>query len=215
MHLEQYDRIRARIAAEGLTPEIETRVAIFVCASKAVNLPFLALAGAGMPTLWPGAAAGAGANAAGLVWQHLNTQLFRESEALTLLCRVTRWSSDPVVYAGSAPLVAPLYAECAFVGFTTRPRAGQTLGADALALGHALLATVRLTPILPAEEAQNPFAVALSRIEQENGRLLQTQIRLLKDGYPSVPPSEHEAIIAATVALVERAFDKFLDSLAR
>ena len=62
--------------------------------------------------------------------------------------------------------------------------------------------------------AQAPFAVALTRIEQENGRLLQTQIRLLKDGYAETPLAEREAVIAAKVALVEAAFGRFLDSLA-
>lgn len=223
MHLEQYDRIRDRIAVQGLTPAIETQIALFVCAGKAVNLPFLALAGAAMPPAfgWPGAGgAGFGGGGAaeagpgGIAWQYLNSQLFRESEALALLGRVTRWSPDPLVYARSAQLVAPLSAEAARSGFAGLPREGQSLGIEALAFGYALLATVRLTPILPAAAAAAPFAVALLRIEQENGRLLQTQIRLLKDGYAETPLAEREAIIAAKIGVVGAAFDRFLDSLA-
>lgn len=221
MHLEQYDRIRDRIALGGLTPEIETRIALFLCASKAVNLPFLALAGAAMPPVfaWPGFAApgSAGDGAAGpggIVWQYLNSQLFRESEALALLCRTTRWAPDPTVYMAGAQLAAPLSAEAARSGFSGVPREGQGLGIEALAFGYALLATVRLTPILPAATAGAPFAVALARIEQENGRLLQTQIRLLKDGYAEIPLAEREAIIAAKIALVSGVFDRFLDALA-
>jgi hypothetical protein len=52
------------------------------------------------------------------------------------------------------------------------------------------------------------------RIEQENGRLLQTQIRLLKDGYPAIPMAERESAIAAKAASVDKAFARFLDSLA-
>lgn len=218
MHLEQYDRIRDRIALAGLTPEIETRIALFVCASKAVNLPFLALAGAALPPAfaWPGLGGGLGgggaSGAGGIVWQHLNSQLFRESEAVALLCRTTRWSPDPSVYLAGAQLVAPLSAEAARTGFAGLPREG--LGIEALAFGYALLATVRLTPILPAGVAGEAFAVALTRIEQENGRLLQTQIRLLKDGYAEIPLPEREAIIAAKIALVGGVFDRFLDVLA-
>lgn len=213
MHLEQYDRIRDGIAARGMTPAVETSIALFVCASKAVNLPFLAMAGASLPAMaWQGG--GAGDAASGIVWQYLNSQLFRESEALALLCRITRWTPDPMVYARSAPLVAPISTEAARVGFSGLPRQGQALGLEALAFGYALLATVRLTPILPADAAQQPFGVALARIEQENGRLLQTQIRLLKDGYPEIPRADREAAIAAKVAVVEAAFDSFLDSLA-
>lgn len=222
MHLEQYDRIRDRIALAGLTPEIETRIALFVCASKAVNLPFLALAGAALPPAfaWPGLGGGLGSGLGGggasgpggIVWQYLNSQLFRESEAVSLLCRTTRWSPDPSVYMAGAQLVAPLSTEAARTGFAGLP--GEGLGIEALAFGYALLATVRLTPILPAGVAGNAFAVALSRIEQENGRLLQTQIRLLKDGYAEIPLPEREAIIAAKIALVGAVFDRFLDALA-
>ncbi|MBP7001786.1 hypothetical protein [Amaricoccus sp.] len=223
MHLDQYDRIRARIAAEGLTPAIETQIALFVCATKAINLPFLALAGAAVPpaAAWPAMFGGGGdANGpAGVVWQYLNSQLFRESEAVTLLCRITRWSPDPLVYMRSAQLVAPLSAEAARSGFSRagvsgRAGGGETLGIEALAFGYALLATVRLAPALPAEDAAAPFAVALARIEQENGRLLQTQIRLLKDGYAQIPQEEREAIIAAKIELVSGVFDRFLDALA-
>jgi len=219
MHLEQYDRIRARIASEGLTPGMETRIAIFACASKAVNLPFLSMAAGpsmlmGMPGSGPDAAGAA--SAAAIAWQALNSQLFRESEALTLLVRVTRWAPDPVIYMQSMGLVAPLYSECARVGLRGWPQQGDVIGIEALALGHALLATVRLSPILPAGAAsETPFAVALLRIEQENGRLLQTQIRLLKDGFAGTPMDQREDIIAQKVAIVEGAFSRFLDSLAR
>jgi hypothetical protein len=199
MHLEQYDRIRDRIAAGGLTPEIQTRIALFLCASKAINLPVLPLAAA-VP-------------AHALVWQAMNTQLFRESEAVTLLLRVTSWSPDPRVYLQNAQLVAPLCAESARLGFRGWPLDGNRVGLDTLALGHALLATVRLAPILPEGEMQAPFAVALMTIEQENGRLLQTQIRLLKDGFAGVSVEARETVIAEKAALVEAAFTRLLDAL--
>ncbi len=221
MHLEQYDRVRDRIASEGFTPGLETRIAIFTCASKAVNLPFLSLAGAApsVPLGWSGTGLvselGASASAAAIAWQALNSQFFRESEALTLLFRVTRWALDPVIYMQSAHVVAPLYAECARVGLSGGPRQGDAIGIEALALGHALLAIVRLAPILPrGPAAETPFAVALLRIEQENGRQLQTQIRLLKDGFASTPMEQRETIIAQKAALVEDAFSRFLGSLA-
>ncbi len=201
MHLEQYDRIRATIASRGLTPEMETRIALFVSASKAVNLPFLSLASAAPATTF--------------AWQAINTQLFREAEALALLMRVTRWTPDPMVYMLSAQLTAPLYAECVRLGWSGGATQGEGIGLAALAFGHALLATVRLAPILPPGEIPaNPFAVALLRIEQENGRLLQTQIRLLKDGFAGVSLSDREVVIAEKAALVEAAFSSFLDSLA-
>ena len=76
-----------------------------------------------------------------------------------------------------------------------------------------LLATVRFSPIIPPDRVAEAFPLALLRIEQENGRLIQTQIRLLKDGYTSVPVSEREEIISSKIAMVEELFEKFLASL--
>lgn len=202
MHLEAYDRVRERVTREGFTPDLQTRIALFVAASKAVNLPFLALATA--------------APAGGIAWQALNSQLFRESEALTLLARVTQWSLNPMVYLESAALVAPLSAAFTRAGITGWPGVGAGPGSslEALALGHATLAAVRLAPIIPATDvATSPFAVALMRIEQENGRLLQTQIRLLKDGLGDMATETREAAIAEKAAMVEAVFARFLETL--
>lgn len=200
-HLEQYDRIRARIAAEGFTPDLQTRITLFICASKVVNMPFLAMASA--------------APADTLLWQATNSQLFRESEAMALLLRVTRWAMGPQAYMHSAQLAAPLYAEATRAGFAGWPMTAERAGLDAMAFGHALLATIRLTPIIPQTTmAPAPYAVALMRIEQENGRLLQTQIRMLKDGFAAVPVERREATIAHKAEIVEAAFDAFLSSLA-
>lgn len=201
MFLEQYDRIRAAIQKDGFTPTMETRISLFLTACKAVNLPFLSLSNF-TPT-------------PALVWQATNSQLFRESEAMALLMRVTRWSMLPPVYLHSAALTAPIYTECLNVGFTGWPLKPGGTGIEAMALGHALLATVRMTPIIPANElTMHPYAVALLRIEQENGRLLQTQIRLLKDGFPDVPIDERETIVARKTELVRDAFGNFLKALA-
>lgn len=203
MFLEEYDRIRAGIAANGLTAETETRIALFLCACKAVNLPFLSAA-ALMPATSP-------------AWQALNTQLFRESEALALLMRVTRWAPDPLVLAQNVQLTAPLHAEFVRAGLTNGwAMSGERLGLEALALGHALLACIRLAPILPpGPVSRGQFAVALLAIEQENGRLLQTQIRLLKDGYAAIPVDERETVIGQKSALVEGIFRHFLGTLAQ
>ena len=200
MHLDAYDRIRARIEKTGFTPEIQTRITLFLCASKAVNIPFLTLAGL--------------APAGNLVWQSLNTQLFRESEAMTLVARSTQWSLDPLIYYQSTQLAQPLYQEAARSGFSGLS-GGADSSLDALAFGHALLATVRLTPIIPqGEVAMTPYPVALMRIEQENGRLLQTQIRLLKDSPGPMSLADRETMIADKIAVVEGAFSGFLSSLA-
>jgi len=48
-------------------------------------------------------------------------------------------------------------------------------------LAHAVHASIRPAVLLPVEASANdPFVMALRRIEFENGRLLQAQILLLK-----------------------------------
>ena len=200
MRLELYDRARAQIAVAGFTPGVQTRIAAFVFAAKAVNMPFLTLAMAGP--------------AHSLAWQALASQAFRETEAMTLLARVTRWSPDPRDAAGAAATAAPLWAEAARAGFAGFPASAEGVSLDALAFGHALLARVRLAPIIPETAAAHPFAFALLRIEQENGRLLQTQIRLLKDGFAATPVAVREDAVAARAAVVDAAFAHLLESLA-
>lgn len=192
MKPELYDAARARIEASGFTPEIQTRIALFLGAAKACNLPWLALAGSGP--------------ADNLAWQAMTSQLFRETEAMTLLARVTQWAPDPMLYWGNAQLTAPLIVQ--------EPVGFDRVAFEALALGHALLATVRLLPLLPTDErALEPFPMALARIEQENGRLVQTQIRLIKDGFPEVPVSEREEVLDRRASLVRDVFERFLVSL--
>jgi hypothetical protein len=137
-------------------------------------------------------------------------QYVRELEFGALLARVTNWSANPVLYAEGAFLTSSLWAEFTKLGLqAAAPRLGG--GFAALALGHALLGRVRLTPILPAEaDEREPFVVALRRIEQENGRMIQTQIRLLKDASAGIDEHERERIVAAQQAAVDAIFMRFL-----
>ena len=85
----------------------------------------------------------------------------------------------------------------------------------ALAFGHALLARVRFAAVIPADaDASDPFLLALKRIEQENGRMLQAQIRLLKDSRAELPLAERERIVEQEQAVVDAAFANLLEWLA-
>ena len=118
-------------------------------------------------------------------------QYFRELEFASLLVRVTRWSADPSIYAEAATLVAPLWNEWWRIQMPPGPAFDPNVAYAAVAFGHALLARIRLTPVLGnGVDELDPFVAAIRRIEQENGRMLQTQIRLLKDSSSrSVSPS--------------------------
>ena len=111
-------------------------------------------------------------------WQtELNAQLFRETEIVSLLMRATSWAPDPglgymVAAWESAWFPAPVYE------ISDWPLA---VTAGVATLAHAVHASIRPAALLPVEaNPEDPFAMALRRIEFESGRLLQAQILSLK-----------------------------------
>jgi hypothetical protein len=111
-------------------------------------------------------------------WQsELNTQFFRETEIVSLLLRATSWAPDPglgymTVVWESAWYPAPIYE------ISDWPLA---VAAGLATLAHAVHAGIRPAALLPADaNPDDPFAMALRRIEFESGRLLQAQILSLK-----------------------------------
>lgn len=112
-------------------------------------------------------------------WQtELHAQLYREAEIVSLLLRATSWVPDFAI---------PWMAMSWETAWLPKPATGiadvtEGLMIDMAALGHALHAAIRPAALLPLEAAaQDPFVVALRRIEFESSRLMQAQILLLKD----------------------------------
>jgi hypothetical protein len=107
----------------------------------------------------------------------LNSQLYRESEIVSLLLRATLWAPDPELL-----FLLPSWE----VAWLPRPTEGVTDRAQAFiidmaALGHALHAVIRPAALLPESAPMlDPFALALRKIELESGRLMQAQSTFLK-----------------------------------
>jgi hypothetical protein len=117
-------------------------------------------------------------------WQtELNAQLYRESEVVSLLLRATSWTFDPELVMLAASWEA---------AWLPRPVAGPSdrmlaLTIDIAALGHAVHAAVRPAALLPDKAlGEDPFVMALRRIEFESGRIIQAQILFLK-GHDLLP----------------------------
>ena len=111
-------------------------------------------------------------------WQtELNAQLYRESEIVSLMLRATSWTIDLELLLLSATWEA---------AWLPKPLTGLAdtslaLTIDIAAIGHAVHAAIRPAALLPDKaSAQDPFAMALRRIEFESGRLIQAQIMFLK-----------------------------------
>ena len=111
-------------------------------------------------------------------WQtELNAQLYRETEIISLLLRATSWVPDLALGYLAASW------ETAWFPVPIEGIPDRTLAvAGGLAmLAHAVHAGIRPAALLPVEaNANDPFVMALRRIELENGRLLQAQILFLK-----------------------------------
>ena len=200
MDLELYDTLRDRIAREGLTAQMQTRIAMYLTGIRSATIPALACAWT-MPKY-------------NLTAQAFGSQFFRESEAVALILQATKWSSDPTAQFQTALACQPVMLSVG-QAMMYAPHNGLRAAVHLLALEHALLATVRLAPILPNSSVmEEPFAACLLRIEQENGRQLQTQIRVLKDGFEDISISEKEEIVAREGAVAKQSFLSFLRFLA-
>jgi len=111
-------------------------------------------------------------------WQtELNAQLYHEAEIVSLLLRATSWVPD--VALG----VMTMSWETAWlpqpIDGISDPRLAPAVGLATLA--HSVHAGIRPAALLPVEaNANDPFAMALRRIEFESGRVLQAQILFLK-----------------------------------
>ena len=199
--LALYDRARAAMAMSRFDAMAQTKIALFVGTAKVVNATIM-LGFAMQPY-------------AGVAYPFVHGQYFRESEYASLLARVTRWAPAPHVYLEAAAVTAPLWREWSRACVDAFPVANAGGMYGALALGHALLARVRLAPVIHEDaDPLDPFVVAIRRIEQEGGRMIQAQIRLLKDGGGMLDAPEREKIVLERQASVDDAFARFLGWLA-
>ncbi len=197
----RFDQARDRIAAAGFTPEIQSKIALVLSAAKSGNLMFHANL-QWMPNL-------------GVVQQFIISQSARELEAVTLLARTTHWASDPKLAMEANRIVAPLVAAWSQIMLPPGPMLNPQAAYRGISLGHAQLARIRLLAVIPENaDPFDPFVVALGRIEQENGRMLQTQIRLLKSVGEDIPLAEREALVEQDQELVDAVFSEFLAWLA-
>lgn len=197
-----YDRARAAIAQRGFDPDTQTRISLFATAAKGVNAAFL-----GTLEMLPGMS---------VAQEFIHSQYFRELELGSLLGRATTWTTNPVVYAEAQALAMPLWAALWAIQTPPGPLGDDRARLRGLALGHAFLARIRLSPLIPAgADELAPFVAALRRIDQENGRQIQAQIRLLKDVPMALAVSAREAMVQEEQTRVDGAFARLLDLLAR
>src|SRR3954471_9619597 len=111
-------------------------------------------------------------------WQtELNAQFYRENEIVSILMRATTWVPDLALG------YMAISWEAAWLSTPNEGIADRSLwqAVHLATLAHAVHAGIRPAALLPVEaNANDPFVMALRRIEFESGRLLQAQILFLK-----------------------------------
>jgi hypothetical protein len=183
-------------ATGRVPPQQQTRVATFLLSCHAAMVRQLAIALA----LQTKAA-----------WHtELNSQLYRESEIVSLLLRATSWAPDPELL-----FLLPSW-ETAWL---PRPTEGvadraQAFIIDMAALGHALHAVIRPAALLPESgPLLDPFTLALRKIEFESNRLIQAQILFLKSADLLPFRSAVNAAVESRHAQVRKLWDDMLSGI--
>jgi hypothetical protein len=197
----QADKAATYLAEHGLGTREKTKISLFLLGAKGLNVAFLS--GVEMKPF----------RSAADEWLH--SQYFRELELIGLLQRVTDWSTEPTIYAQAMSLNANLLATTMGVP-AAWPIAMQSpeMVYSGLALGHGFLSEIRLTPILPADLPRDDIYVsAIERVEAEAGRMIQIQIRLLKEAPVELSRERKEQIIEDKRKAVADVYAAFLDWL--
>lgn len=182
---------------QEFSPEAQTRICLFLQGVKSINATILSRVEF-QPMEW-------------VPYKFLHNQCFKEVELTTLLGKSTAWSSNPMIFLAATQLNLSLWQETGAARFM-----GGFIKVDRnfyeyLALSHAFLSVIRILPLLSVQTNLNtPFFSALKEVEEENGRQIQTQIRLLKDMAIELSQDEKEQIIETQRQVVERLFLRLL-----
>jgi hypothetical protein len=186
----------------GLESAEQTRISLFVLAVKQANS--MILSKAEFQTLnWT-------------AYSFLHNQYYREIELATLLSRATSWSSNMSIYLEMTQFDMKFWQKTQIGKYVWGSIARDINFFEYLALSHAFISEIRFIPLLPAQwKLTTPFLQTLHTIEIESGRLIQTQIRLLKEMELNLTLVEKEILVEKKRAIVESLFRDFLDLLCR
>jgi hypothetical protein len=144
-------------------------------------------------------------------WQtELNAQLHRETEIVSLLLRATSWVPDFALPYRALTWEATWLPKA--VSGVDDQRLALTI--DLAALGHAIHGSIRPAALLPVEASvEDPFAMALRRIEFESSRLIQAQILFLKSDELKPMRDTVTAAVAARHQEVRRLWEELLEGI--
>jgi hypothetical protein len=190
----------AYFSRHGLESAEQTRISLFVLAVKQANS--MILSKVEFQTLdWT-------------AYSFLHNQYYREIELATLLSRATSWSSDMSIYMEMTQFDAKFWQKTQIGKYVWGSIARDLNFFEYLALSHAFMSEIRFIPLFPAQwKLDTPFLQTLYNMEVESGRLIQMQIRLLKEMDLNLSLEKKEMLVEKKRSDVENLFKDFLDLL--
>lgn len=186
----------------ALSNETQSRISLFLQSFKIANLVMLTKVEI-RPLDWR-------------LYRFFHAQYFKEAEFAILLSRTTKWSLNPRIYVDASKRSLMLWKR-GKVGRRALSSFNKNLEfLEYLALSHALMSEIRFIPLFPPiwDLMSNAFLNALNEVEEENGRQMQVQIRLLKELESPLTVHEKTKLIEVQRGIVRDLFADFLESLA-
>lgn len=197
MSLDIRKEARKYFAENVLGPDEQTRVCLFLQSLKTTNAAILAKIEF-QPFEW-------------LPYRSLHSQYYKEIELSTLLGKATQWSTNPFLYMDATKNNLAFWQKAEISKYLSGFFEVNQVLYEYLALSHAFMSEVRFMPLLPSTiSLDDPFLFALNEIEEENGRQIQIQIRLLKDLEIDLNNKEKQAIVDQQRDIVSNIFDDVL-----
>ena len=154
-------------------------------------------------------------NMAWLPYKFFHQQFYKNTELSTLLMRATKWTLDPFVYMRYWKIASYFWDRTDLLrhfslNFAMDDTTVQFY--EFLAFSHALLSEIRTTPLI-IDLPENDYTRLLFELEEENGRQIQLQVRLLKEIDLPLSLDEKEEIILSERERVGTVFHRFLEFL--
>lgn len=187
-------------ASGRVAPEKQTRLASFLITAHQANVQLLqGVELIPFETVWHGV---------------FHSQLWHEIELVQLLLRVTTWVPDLALAGEAAAWQSFWWRQQLEIGTTAMREGAERASVAATALGHALHSVVRLTPLLPqGASPHDPFNAALIGADLEAGRMIQAQIRFLKELPFGLERAEIERLVAEKRDAVSELWQAFVSKL--
>lgn len=195
--IDWHKKTSTYFAKNGLGSPEQTRISLLLLAVKQANS--MILSKVEFQTLdWT-------------AYSYLHNQYYREIELATLLSRATTWSSDMSIYMEMTQFNSKFWQQTNIGRYVWGSIARDINFFEYLALSHAFISEIRFIPLFPSNWKLNtPFLNTLYTMEVESGRLIQTQIRLLKEMELDVGLAEKETLVEKKRTDVENLFKDFL-----